>query len=150
MTGNSNPSKAFSLASLDAAYRATSYVAHLPEADEVLRVDGFSAPLDAYLQKMSVREWALISACNPGSKLLSDSRNRQRHQALIKAVNEQSYQWLPAEGIPDEPGWKPELSLIIFGIDLQNACALAAKFEQIALLAGAQGQPARLIYLNRN
>lgn len=150
MTGNSNPSPAFSSASLDAAYRATSYVAHLPEVDEALRVDGCSAPLDAYLGKIGVREWSFISACNPGSRVLSDSRNRQRHQALIKAVNELRYLWLPAEGIPDEAGWKPEPSLIIFGIDLQNACALAAKFEQIALLAGAQGQPARLHYLNRN
>lgn len=150
VSGNSNLSQVLTPALLDAAYRATSYVVQWPGAALTLRIDEFSAPLDEILRQIGVREWAFVSACNPGSKLLSDALNQELHQSLIDAVNAKGYCWYPASGVPDAPGWKPEPSLMILGIALPEALILAGALGQNALLAGAIGGPARLHYLNRN
>jgi hypothetical protein len=119
---------------LDAAYRATSYVAWLPEGALVLRVDEPSPALAHLLQDSGLMGGAFISACNPGSRQLDVEENRARHRQLAARVRRLGLRHYQGLGVPDRSGWPPEPSLLILGIPRENAHALAAEFGQNALL----------------
>lgn len=121
-------------AELDAAYRATSYVAWLPEGMLVLRVDEPSPALARLLKDSGLTGGAFISACNPGSRQLETQENGARHRRLAARVRRLGLRHYEGLGIPDRPGWPSEPSLLILGILREDAHALAAEFGQNALL----------------
>lgn len=133
---------------LDAAYRATTYVAYLPEGTLTLRVDRLSRQLDRLLEDAGCSTWAFISTCNPGSHSLSKAENAIRHARLIETVNRLDLKWHGGEGVPDTPGWLPESSLLVLGITQNDALALAGQFGQNAILFGTLGEAPQLHYIN--
>lgn len=135
---------------LDAAYHATRYVVESVQGDIVIRIDQPTPALDKLLAAQSHREWAFISACNPGSQRLPDQQNVERHAQLLATVALLGFQSIPGHGIPDNPGWQPEISLLILGISQDQATKLAEKFGQNAIVIGNPGLPARLCYLHGN
>lgn len=135
---------------LDAAYRATRYIGESAQGDIVIRIDWPTPELDQLLVTQNCTTWAFISACNPGSQLLPDHENANRHTQLLAAVKTLGLLSLLGYGVPDHPGWQPEISLLILGIPLEQALKLAANFGQNAIIAGATGLPARLCYVHGN
>ena len=133
---------------LDAVYRATAYVAHLPEGALTLRVDRLSRQLDRLLEHAGCSTWAFISACNPGSHPVSEAENAIRHARLIETVNGLGLEWHGGEGVPDTPGWVPEASLLILGITQNDALVLADQFGQNAILFGTLGAAPQLHYID--
>jgi len=143
-TGHSNVS------GLDAAYRATAYVAEIEHGDIVIRIDQPSTALDQWLQAKGCKDWAFISACNPGSLPLPQALNVERHAQLVAAVEALGLTWRPGRGVPDRPGWQPEPSLLILDIASEEALRLAAGFGQNAIVAGSIGSSAKLHYVHGN
>jgi hypothetical protein len=139
-----------SVSPLDAAYRATTYVVDLPACTLRLRIDERCPALDDLLQGYGYATWAFISACNPGSRLLSAAENATRHARLIETVNRLGLQWHEGKGVGDTPGWPAEASLLILGISHGEALALAKRFGQNAIVFGTPGEAARLEYLIGN
>lgn len=135
---------------LDAAYRATRYIAETGRGEIVIRIDQPTPALDKLLAAKGHGEWAFISACNPGSQRLPDQENAERHARLIAEVTALGFQGIPGHGVPDDPGWQPEISLLILGISQGQATKLAEKFGQNAIVIGTPGLPARLCYLHGN
>jgi hypothetical protein len=135
---------------LDAAYRATRYVAESAQGDIVIRIDLPTPELDQLLVAQNYTAWAFISACNPGSQLLPEHENAQRHTQLLAAVKTLGLLSLLGHGVPDHPDWPPEVSLLILGIPLEQALKLAVNFGQNAIVAGVAGLPARLCYVHGN
>jgi hypothetical protein len=135
---------------LDAAYRATRYIAESKHGDIVIRIDLPTPALDTMLAAHGCTEWAFISACNPGSQLLSASENAERHVQLLAAVKTLGLPWLSGHGVPDHPDWQPEISLLILGITKEQATKLAAHFDQNAIVYGSAGLPAKLCYVRGN
>lgn len=131
---------------LDAAYRATTYIAYLPENTLTLRVDEPCRELDRLLESSGCSTWAFISACNPGSRRLNEMENSARHARLIETVNELGLQWHEGKGLADTPGWLPEASLLILGISRSDALVLASQFGQNAILFGTPGKAPQLDY----
>lgn len=134
-----------------AAYRRTSYTAYTPTGTLTLRIDEPNPALDAWLVARGVRDWAYLTACNPGSRALSETDNRDRRQALEGQLVAEGFAFHGGAGVPDpdhDPDWLPEASVLVLGIDPENAARLARQYGQLAFVAGRLGEPPALFVLD--
>jgi hypothetical protein len=97
--------------------------------------------LDAALGE---RTWAILTACNPGGERDSGEANHERQRRLHDIVAESG--WPAHAGVNRDPDgeWPDEPSMLIVDAPMRELDALAGRFGQAAILAGAPGQPARL------
>lgn len=133
---------------LEAAYLRTTYRAHLPDGVANIRVGQISAALDRWLSGLSNPCWAFVTASNPRSRVLSDEENIARHCELLRFARAHGWKTLEGEGVADQPGWRAERSLLIAGIEQNEAFGLARHFDQLAIVTGRRGAPAQLVWLD--
>jgi hypothetical protein len=126
------------------AYTRTSYCARTPEGLIRLRIGSASTQLDRLLELHGVREWAYVSAWNPGSKATPDSDNARRHDDLIRTVRSLGKPFFVGDGVGDDSRWKPEQSVLILGIGEEQAVRLGNEFGQNAVVMGTLGGVPRL------
>lgn len=114
------------------AYRETDYHVH-GDSPFTLRVGRHSEAL-ARAQAMHGAGSAFLTACNPHSRTLDASANRDRHQALKDELMRRGLTFV--EGIGEHPtnGWPGEPSVLVLGISLASAKQLGARFEQNAIV----------------
>ncbi|MFM1902331.1 MAG: hypothetical protein RLZZ440_231 [Planctomycetota bacterium] len=133
---------------LEAAYRATSYmvlsVTGRPEF--MIRCGTPSPEVDRLLAGRAFDGWAFITACNPRSQILPEAENAARMARLEAALRDRGHGWLPGSGQGDAGDWPAEPSLLVLGIPEVEAVAIAAAFDQHAILVGRRGEPARLVW----
>lgn len=133
---------------LAAAYRATSYIVEMPDGGRlVVRCGEQSEALDRHLADLGVAEWAFVTACNPRSTRLDDAVNALRMARLDAVLRDRRLASLPGSGQGDAGDWPPEPSRLVLGIEEADAIALGRLFEQNAIVAGARGHAARLIWI---
>ena len=130
-----------------------------------IRIGEPCPPLDALLDKHAVRSWAFITAWNPGSKKLDAGENQRRQAALEAEVKQGGQIFYRGAGIPDETierssgssfhvhpsslsSWVPEESILIVGINSEDAVKLGKKYAQAAIVTGERNAPAELIFIN--
>lgn len=131
------------------AYEKTSFrVNASPDTVFAIRCGEHSPILDALLGKSGASTWAYITACNPGSTLLSPEENEERMCRLRVCIERLGHVFLPGEGVPDKAGWPPEPSFLVVGITEQEAASLARLFQQKAILVGSHGACARLLWVS--
>jgi hypothetical protein len=94
--------------------------------------------MDAVLAALGARVACLLSAWNPGSRLLPEGRNARRQAAL--AARLRRFASLPASGA--WRGWRE--AHVLAALPPARALHLARLFGQAAILVLAQGRPARL------
>ncbi len=131
---------------LHEAYRASEYqVFGKPQL--TLAVDRHEPALAALLVAAGVDSAAYLTACNPGSRRLSEPENAARTQALRSHLAEHGYRI--REGTAIDPGglWPAEPSFLVLGIDAGTARAIASHFGQNALLLIGADAIARLYWL---
>lgn len=137
---------------LDAAYRATLYRVDCPDAPGgylQIRV-GASHPLvDAWLDRFGVDCWSYLSAENPASRPLPAEQNIPRTAALRLALEQSGKPFMPGQAIADDGSWPPEASFLVGGLDEADACALAGRWGQNAIVFCQRGGLSRLIWLPR-
>ena len=127
-----------------AAYRAARYRV---DAGFDLRVDQFCAPLAALHRERGVACSALITACNPGSVRFAAAENAARAEAFKAKIGALGFPFLGGRGIDPQGLWPDEESLLILGLNLDEARSLAIALGQNALIwNGADARP-RLIPL---
>jgi hypothetical protein len=126
-------------------YRRTTYVAHTGNGDIRIRPGCRSSELDGLLNERRLLDWAYVTAYNPASRLLAAEDNVRRQQELIKAVQDRGLAYLDGEGIGEDATWPAEPSILILGIQADDARALGRQFGQLAIVVGRTGQPARLV-----
>lgn len=133
---------------LQQAYRQTRYVVRppTPAAPITLQVDGPCPQLDAWLTAHGFDCAAFITAYNPRSQALAAAENQTRMQALQAMLQAQELTWLPGEGVPDQPGWQAEPSLLVPGLAETAACELAEQFEQYAVVHHRRHHTSRLLW----
>jgi hypothetical protein len=133
--------------SLDAAFRATTYrVFPAGEPPIDIRIGVASERLDALLAAQCGDTWAFITAWNPGAQPLPARENAARHAELLALLCERGLRTLQGSGIPSEPGWTAEESVLVVGIGKAEAIAIARRFGQVAVVTGARGAAAELVY----
>jgi Protein of unknown function (DUF3293) len=133
---------------LDAVYRNTDYRVLEPPAEPfVIRIGEPSPEADRVLVICCRKEWAFITACNPGSQRLPDAENAHRLNELQAVCL--FHGWLHFVGVGEgrDGTWPPEPSFFVAGIPEQDAIRVARHFGQNAFVAGRAGEPARLVWV---
>lgn len=127
------------------AWLATTYRVQLPDGPVDLRIGQTSAALDELLERLGVDRWAVISAANPRSQMLSDAVNQRRQEELGRILREAGCACFPGENHSLSGDWPVERTWLVPGLDEKAATALAERFEQHGLVGGRCGAPAGLI-----
>jgi 2-alkyl-3-oxoalkanoate reductase len=118
---------------LEAAYRASVYVIRDGSLGIETRIDEPNRQLAATLERHGVERAALITACNPDSRRLSDIENQTRQRQLKAELAAAEMEYLPAIGRAADGSWK-EPSLLVLGIDRAAAMACARRWGQRAIV----------------
>jgi len=132
-------------AELEAVYRAAWYEVKTPDKNvRRFRVGERVPELDTLAAE---KGWAWLSAFNPGSQLLSESENLQRHQALLNNLVNTQRAFLPAASGDDTGQWPVEHAVCLLNIDEITARALAIRHGQAAFLHAQPGEAVRLCWV---
>lgn len=105
-----------SIRQLEAPYLATCYRVYLPTATEDVRIGEPAPAVDAWLAEHEAETAAILTACNPGSRLLGTAANRRLQAALLHLLHAMPHPMLPGCNIAEEGGWPDEHSLIVAGL----------------------------------
>jgi hypothetical protein len=90
------------------AYEAASYWVDLPPGRITLKI---GEQFDPTLGIAPYSRLAVVTACNPFSRLLSQVENEARQADLIEAVEVAGLEWFPAAGVDPTGDWELEPSL---------------------------------------
>ncbi len=90
------------------------------------------------------RDWAIVTAFNPGARIDAADINEQRHRQLLAAVADAGLDALPARNHDPHGQWPDEQSLLVIGAEPDWLIALAQHLGQLALVAGRPGGEAEL------
>lgn len=129
---------------LRAAYAATTFCADTPDGVLRLRVGDTSAALDELLEARGLTTWAFVTAHNPASVQQAKSANDTAQARLLEDLLSSGLVCFEGDGVPDDPTWPPERSVLILGISLSSALALGRRHGQLAIIAGRRGEPVEL------
>ncbi len=142
---------------LELCYRATIYRVYADHGEVLdLRIGRHCAALEALLARNAClsgdgnRCWAILTACNPASRRLSEEENAHRQRLLGQTLAGLGYSTLDAVNLVDVPhgendggrggdaatGWPPEAAHFVLFLPLPQAFALAEDFGQNALVYG--------------
>ncbi len=119
---------------LIAAYRATDYIAKLPDGPATLRVDAPCPALAAYLAQVRAETAAVITAYNPYSEACDAEENRTAHAALKEILKAMGLATLPCDGSDPGGRWPTEHGWLVPGIGKAALRGLATVFGQNAVL----------------
>ena len=135
---------------LDAAYRATTYRVFLPGGLCELRVDQPSEVLRCWLETADCREFAIVTACNPGSQPTDEAVNAEQQAQLECDLLEGNYEPYAAQNVPDTEAWPVEEACFVPDLAAEDACALAADYGQLAVIAGGADGVPRLVWVEED
>ena len=130
------------------AYLQTTYRVNGTSEPVDLRIGVRNDALDQLLRTYLAREWAFVTASNPGSSILSKEQNGRRNTELVQALNEAGLHYLEGAGMPDTPGWEPEQSYLVLAITQRDAVAIAKRHGQCAIVCGFSGNPPELVWVD--
>lgn len=120
-------------ARLEDAYRRTTYGAGLSLKLRIGRPHPF---LDSMMEFRGLDTYAYLTACNPGSKPLSDQENAERQGELLARLKGRPL--VQGVAVADDGSWSEE-SVLVLGITREDAVALGKEFGQVAILFGKRG-----------
>lgn len=121
---------------LEAAYRATAYRVFLPGGAIELRIGQASPALISWLLANGCRQFAIVTACNPGGLLQPVAINAERQAQLECDLLAGNYEPYAGENVPDSPAGPIEESCFVPDIACDDACALAEDYGQNAIVCG--------------
>lgn len=134
---------------LHQTYLDTTYWLHAPEQSFGLRIGERLPDFEAWLQHAGIQTWAMVTAANPRSQELSVEENEQRNSQMRDFLRAQGFSNLyAAEGKPDQGEWQPEPGFFIPNISLAQALAVAASFEQNAIVFGSLDEVASVVWVS--
>jgi hypothetical protein len=123
-----------------AAYLDTDYRIDGDHGEVTLRIGGCTA-LPAPVRG---RVHAVLSACNPRSRLLTPAENAHADAALRDRIETMGVSWRPARGVGRSGDWPPEPSLWLQDIAVDRLDQLALAFEQNACVVVGADRRIRL------
>lgn len=129
---------------LQRVFEETHFIVH-HQPPFTLRIGQLSHELDALLQATVHDCAAFITAWNPMCQALDLSENRQRHQSLADELARLKLATLPGIGQHPSNGWSGEESVLVLGLQLETARALAKIYGQLAYVWSGINQPVSLI-----
>lgn len=126
---------------IELAYRDAEYWV-LADPPFCLAIDVPSHSLRRLHEQYGVTCSALLTAFNPHSERLADDLNQSRQHSLRKQLQSMGLNACPAVNSDPKGLWPDEESVLVFGIERDDAEALARQFQQKAFLwNGADSVP---------
>lgn len=119
------------------AYLATEYHVIAPSGRIVLHAFERSMPLQRLHESQGVTGSAFLTAFNPLSEPVDDERNHRYQEGLVADV-QQRWKFLPGEGVDPTGVWPAEPSILVLGIERDEALALGRKYRQNAIVVANQ------------
>lgn len=132
--------------SLVESYRNAEYVV-FGDPEVVLRVGEKSAALDALLEENDARTGAYVTPANPRGEAWNAEENLAVLESFHNSLRETKYTCYPGEGRDPKGEWIAEPSLLVVGIELDEAKEMGRKLEQNAIVFVEKGQAPALILL---
>lgn len=126
------------------AFEETLYIVyHQPVF--TLRIDQHSPELDALLQSTGHDCAAFITAWNPMSDTLAEEENRCRQEQLVSALEGDGYSCIPGIGQHPDNGWPGEESVLVLGLQVNQAFQIAVACRQLAFVWAGKGRACQLV-----
>lgn len=132
---------------LEKAFRATCYRVDTPVGAFALRIGQKDPGFAAWLERVQVERWAILTACNPGGESLSAEDNALRQAALREEIHLAGYRFHPACNLPDAADWPAEPAFLLLDAGESAVHQLAALFGQLAFVTGQRQGVVRLVWL---
>ena len=130
---------------LKRAYEASIYSARVDDDDVQIKIGAVCEELERALDRHRATSWAYITAWNPQGKTLPEDVNATRQDELRTALARGGFEFAEGQSEPADGNEMSECSLLVFGISEKDAVTFARQFDQLAIVAGEIGRPARLI-----
>lgn len=115
------------------AYFATQYRVLNPTGDFSFVARGDSTFLGDLHRQFNVTSSAFITAYNPFGQSTDDEVNRRNQEQLIAEVSGR-WKYLMGLGVDPKRQWPSEPSILILGIDLEDALSFGRKYQQHAIV----------------
>ena len=131
---------------LQSHYLAADYIVGGGE-EFVLKVGCASRALLALHRRYGVNSSAFLTACNPRSQRRSGEANECAQRQLMSLVGRRGYVAVPGRGVDPAGAWPSEESVLVLGIRAAEACGLARRFGQNALLVMTADTVPRLVWV---
>jgi hypothetical protein len=128
------------------AYLETDYCVH-GELGFILHVGQASADLLAAHKRQKVECSAFLAACNPFSRVADEDANAVQQAALAQELSSRSLVFRSGIGQHPSNKWPGEESFLVFGLTLEAAKVLGARFEQNGFIWSGVDAVPRLILL---
>ena len=115
------------------AYFLTNFRVFTPTGSFTVHVRRESTELAVLHASHNARSSAFLTAYSPFSQP-TDAETDRINQNSLQTEVEGRWEYLLGEGVDPTGEWPAEPSLLILGIDLDEALVLGQKFDQLALL----------------
>lgn len=112
-----------------------------------ININSNNPELDKYLADKNFNNWAIITAHNPQSKILSKEENQERNKLLFEEIKNYSPLKTESSSKDTKDDWPIEDGYIIFNIDQESACNIGKDFNQRAIVIGEKDKEAKIIDL---
>ena len=129
-------------------------IKHYTDADYLLELDSRryvlkigerpAAEFEDFLQSTAANCWAVITAWNPCSRVLSAHQNQQKQAQLEDTLHARGQLFYPAVGQSADGQWQ-ETSVWVPGLSRQQAKELGQLYQQNAVVYGKSGRAAELL-----
>jgi Protein of unknown function (DUF3293) len=128
------------------AYRATDYVVDATGGAIALRVGEHSPALNRLLKESGADQAVFITAWNPQSMRLAAEENGSRQSELVREVRGRGYAVIGGRGVGTGGGWPAEDSVLVVGMEAEEARELGRRFGQLAVVFARVGRMVELLW----
>ena len=115
------------------AFSETNYIVH-DQPPFTMNIGKPCLELKKLMENRNALRAAYITAWNPFARKLSDRENEARQQELKATLKKRGLEFIDGIGQHSSNGWPGEPSVLILGLDLEAAKALAGHYEQLAFV----------------
>lgn len=88
--------------------------------------------------------WAIITAMNPRSQLLTQEENEMRHHAFCKQIS--NYAFITGVALDPAGIWPAERNALIFNLSMEEALQIASTWNQHAIIHGSADGLGKLVW----
>lgn len=134
---------------LEVAFLATTYRVVTPSATFNLRIGLPHLAFELFLRKWRAANWGIITACNPGGKLVPDAKaNAAATKELATKIRAHGWLAFPSINHADAGDWPDEAGYCVLNAGEVALCTLASDLGQAAIVFGETGENGgRLIWV---
>src|SRR5690606_38120104 len=116
------------------ASHETHYVVFSPTASFSLRIGRYSADLAKLMSKHRANTVAILTAYNPGAAAVDIKTNSDAQKRLLDSIQMQNVAYFFGENIPADADGPLEPTIVVIGMQLEQARVLAEQFKQLAFV----------------